>query len=882
MNRLRYPQKFMLVSGVFILPILILLFFTWSTLREDIQFAKTEQDGVQVLQMATRQLNAIVANQKPPLISAQETSQIKDLVSSLSADKEYQALRSATDSQQVQDAALQLIARINDTSNLILDPELASYFVGDVTIGKLPLLMTLVAQLASQNANSPEAKLRAQTIAPQISGLAADLQVDIDKAAAAQPEALKATQEQARLFQAAIHQVLSEYQDRIASPLVNNKPVDENISKLKERIQVATTAGTQLSEAGLKTLDALLQQRIDQRSNKLGFAIGISLFAIIAAILLQIGFFLSTKNNINLLNQSFSQISLGEFNHVTQLKGKDELAALNQPIHTMLDTLRRFSTAQLHMAAAHDAGDIHHTIDDTQFCGGYQEMAMRINELVRSHTAIQMKMVALTSLYTQGEFSVSIENMKGLKAMITDEVDKVRDRMHEASIAADFTLKIKQALDQVTTPVMISDANDFPMYQNQAAEQQLGPMPQQTLKHVLNAGQWLDWRSGHASQGQIIRQGSTFRVNVTPIFNEEHTLIGHVTEWQDQTAELAMGTEISQVVSAAATGVFSQRIRLDNKIGFYADLGMHLNGLLDQTQSSLSAFGKALIQLAEGDLTHSLPTNYQGIFGELAHSTNRTTHQLNQIINDIRSATSEVANSAIQVTQTSASLLEKTQSQAAATEKTAASANEVASAVQQNADHAGAAATLVRSAHEEAEVTRTAMTGVQEAMKKLTESAKKIADITGLIDGIAFQTNILALNAAVEAARAGDAGRGFAVVAAEVRNLAQKSGDAAREIRSLIENSVREIHQGHTRVEQSATLMHHMHEQVQQLSFLISDIANASKEQLSGVNEISHALSQIDHAGQQNQSLASQQTHNAENMQKQAERLNQTVAIFKI
>jgi methyl-accepting chemotaxis protein len=419
------------------------------------------------------------------------------------------------------------------------------------------------------------------------------------------------------------------------------------------------------------------------------------------------------------------------------------------------------------------------------------------------------------------------------------------------------------------------------MYQNQAAEQQLGAMPQQTLTQILSAGQWLDWRGGHASQGQITRQGSTFRVNVTPIFNDEHTLIGHVTEWQDQTAELAMGTEISHVVSTAAAGVFTQRIRLDNKIGFYADLGMHLNGLLDQTQSSLNAFGKALNQLAEGDLTHSLPTDYQGIFGELAHSTNRTTSQLNQIINDIRSATSEVANTAIQVTQTSASLLEKAQSQAAATEKTAASANEVTSAVKQNADHAGAAATLVRSTNEEAEVTRSAMMGVQEAMKKLTESAKKIADITGLIDGIAFQTNILALNAAVEAARAGDAGRGFAVVAAEVRNLAQKSGDAAREIRGLIENSVREIHQGHTRVEQSATLMHHMHEQVQQLSFLISDIANASKEQLSGVNEISHALSQIDHAGQQNQSLASQQSQNAESMQQEAERLNQAVAVFK-
>ncbi len=882
MDQFKYPQKFMLVSALFILPILILFFFTWSTLREDIQFAHSEQSGVRVIQMATQQLNALLAKQTPPKLSNQDAAELKQSTTALSATKEYEAFLAASDSSIQQEADLQLISRVNDTSNLILDPELASYFVGDATIGKLPLLMTLLAQLPAQNANTAEARLRAQTITPQITSLAADLKAEVEKAAAAEPDALKKMLTQQGHFQTTIQEVLSEYQARIASPVANNSPIETNLNQLNAKLQSSIAAGNQLSEIGLITLNNLLQQRIDRRTNKLLFAVIVSVLAIVAAILLQAGFFLSTSNNISRLNQSFSLISHGEFNFSNKLTGQDELSALNQPIQAMLDTLKRFSTAQLNMAAAHEAGDIHHIIDDSQFSGGYQEMAMRINELVRSHTAIQMKMVALTSLYTQGEYSVSIDSMSGLKAMITEEVDKVRDRMQVASIAADFTLKIKQALDQVTTAVMISDAQDLPIYQNHAANQQLGPMQRLPLKQILHAGQWLDWQGGQASQGQIIQQGNTFRVNVTPIFNDEHLLVGHVSEWQNQTAELAMGAEISHVVSTAATGVFNHRIRLDNKVGFYADLGTHLNGLLDQTQSSLNAFGKALNQLAEGNLTHSLPTHYQGVFGELANSTNRTTSQLSQIINDIRGATAEVANTAAQITQTSVSLLDRAKSQSAATEKTAASANQVTSAVKQNADHAGSAATLVKSTNEEAQATRTAMMGVQDAMKKLTESSNKIADITGLIDAIAFQTNILALNAAVEAARAGEAGRGFAVVAAEVRNLAQKSGDAAREIRGLIENSVREIHQGNTRVEQSAKLTHHMHEQVQQLSFLISDIANASKEQLTGVNEISRALSEIDHAGQQNQSLASQQSDFAETMQQAAERLNQAVAVFKI
>ncbi|WP_374357682.1 methyl-accepting chemotaxis protein, partial [Chitinimonas sp.] len=821
MSRLDYRQKFMLVSGVFLFPIVLLLIFSWQALIADVDFAKSERQGVAIIQYASDTLyRSLLPAHQPPAAPA---PRLANAAKTLGADHEWAALIAAADPAARSDAAVSLIAKVNDSSNLILDPELASYFVGDAIIGKLGSAMTGLAALPTASATTPATRLQALTQGQAVAASLADLRTEIDKAARAEPAALKPVMEPLKHFNDAALIALNEYQRTVEKPLQDGQDIGP-LANLADAVNGALAHGATLSAQGLATVDALLETRIHARLGRLALVICVSLLALLIAVWLQAGFFLSTERNLSLLTSSFANISAGHFEPPPPLQGHDEMAALNRPIRQMVQTLNDFSLAQLNMAAAHDAGNISHLMDEKRFDGGWREMAARINQLILSHTEIEMKMVALTSLYSQGEYSITIDKMSGLKAMISDEIERVRESMIEASQVAEFTLKLKQALDQVRTPVLISDTGDQVIYQNEAASHalQLGQSAR-ALPAILSDGGWHLWQAGKASQGQVTLHQRRFTVTVSPILNGEGALVGHVSEWLDQTEALAMADEISHTVSRAAAGLFDQRISLDGKTGFFADLGRQINMLLDQTQQSLHAFSASLARLAEGDLNHSLPDDFQGIFGELASSTNATIAQLKQSIHAIRDASSEVAKASQQLAGNATSLLNRTRNQASHTERTAASAQQINSQVRQNADSATAAAQLVSATSSEAQASRQAMASVQQAMDKLSQSSSRIADITSMIDGIAFQTNILALNAAVEAARAGDAGRGFAVVASEVRSLAQKSAVAAREIRGLVEESVGDIHDGHQRVEQSVVLNRNMLHQVEQLATVINE-----------------------------------------------------------
>jgi methyl-accepting chemotaxis protein len=291
---------------------------------------------------------------------------------------------------------------------------------------------------------------------------------------------------------------------------------------------------------------------------------------------------------------------------------------------------------------------------------------------------------------------------------------------------------------------------------------------------------------------------------------------------------------------------------------------------------------KLVERVASGDLT----ANAEGM--DFLH-TRKIAQGLNTMTTNLRALVSEVANSARTVADTSAQiaqgnldLSQRTEEQASTLEQTASSMEELTSTVAQNADNAHQASELAVEASEVARRGGQVVGQVVATMTGIAASSRKIGDIIGVIDGIAFQTNILALNAAVEAARAGEQGRGFAVVATEVRNLAQRSAAAAKEIKSLIGESVSKVDVGSKQVESAGKTMDEIVASVGKVSILIAEIAAASREQSAGIGQINTAVAQMEQVVQQNASLVEESTAAAESMKEQAATLLQTVSRFRL
>jgi methyl-accepting chemotaxis protein len=286
--------------------------------------------------------------------------------------------------------------------------------------------------------------------------------------------------------------------------------------------------------------------------------------------------------------------------------------------------------------------------------------------------------------------------------------------------------------------------------------------------------------------------------------------------------------------------------------------------------------------IAAGDLSSHIEVTSKDETGQLLRALKDMNDSLIKIVGEVRSGTDTIATASSQIAAGNLDLSSRTEEQASSLEETASSMEELTTTVKQNADNARQANQLAASASEIALKGGAVVAQVVETMDSINASSKKIVDIIGVIDGIAFQTNILALNAAVEAARAGEQGRGFAVVASEVRNLAQRSAAAAKEIKGLIGDSVEKVDTGAKLVDQAGTTMDEIVESVRRVTDIMSEITAASQEQTSGIEQINQAISQMDQVTQQNASLVEEAAAAAESLQDQAGALAQVVAVFKL
>ena len=469
--------------------------------------------------------------------------------------------------------------------------------------------------------------------------------------------------------------------------------------------------------------------------------------------------------------------------------------------------------------------------------------------------------IAVFGRISEGHYDNQIESAgtdeAGQVLLALDEMQgKLRNQIEtERAVAAENT-RIRQALDRASTSVVLADAHHQIVYLNDAAQASF-TRNQPEIRKILptfDAGRLrgstldalstnpaqerrlLDTLAGADLQERVLGE-FTFKTVTNPVLDEHGQRLGTVMEWTQRTQEVRVEKELQAMLTAVNGGDLSKRIDLAGKQGFFEGMSRGIN------------------QLADNML---------------------------QIVAQVKDAAVEVFRGAEEISAGNSNLSMRTEEQASSLEETASSMEQMTSTVKQNADNANQANQLAMAARDQAEQGGSVVGKAVNAMAGIDESAKKIADIIGVIDEIAFQTNLLALNAAVEAARAGEQGRGFAVVASEVRNLAGRSASAAKEIKDLIQDSVRKVSDGSALVTQSGHTLEQIVNSVKKVSDIVAEIAAASREQSSGIDQVGRAVMQMDELTQQNAALVEQATAASQSLADQSRDLNQLMERFNI
>ena len=453
----------------------------------------------------------------------------------------------------------------------------------------------------------------------------------------------------------------------------------------------------------------------------------------------------------------------------------------------------------------------------------------------------------------------------------------LKKKIDKEAIVSAANARVKQALDNVSANVMVADQNNDIIYINQAALTLFSYIENDLAKSIggFKASEIVGSNIDKFHKNPVHQQGlvkglsarheakflagsRTMSFIANPVLGENGDRLGTVVEWQDQTDEIKTEKEIQSIVHAVKEGDLNQRIMTDGKTGFMLNLSEGINEMVEEVSDTLNDIDNSMSALSQGDLTQNIERSYLGTFGSVASNVNETIHKLGQIVGEISHASVEVSTTAKEILDGNNSLSSRTEHQASALEQTASSMEEITSTVKQNSDNAQLGNELSSDARDMADKGGKVVDDAIVAMQEINNSSKKIAEIIGVIDEIAFQTNLLALNASVEAAPAGEQGRGFAVVATEVRNLAGRSATAAKEIKELIQDSVHKVNAGSELVNKSGETLKDIVMGVKKVGDIVGEIASASQEQSTGIEQVNAAVTSMDETTQQNAALAEQ------------------------
>ncbi|WP_431687709.1 methyl-accepting chemotaxis protein [Hahella sp. NBU794] len=508
---------------------------------------------------------------------------------------------------------------------------------------------------------------------------------------------------------------------------------------------------------------------------------------------------------------------------------------------------------------------------------------------------------AIAKNIAAGSLEQDLEERAGVYGQLRLMRDQLKEQMERDRKQLIVTSRLKQAVDTTSTAIMVADESFCIVYMNPAVRKVLKNAESEIKKRLPQFdadkldGQCIDFFHQNPSHQRNLLAGlrhpheaklqlgdAHFDLTAGTIRGENDAVIGFVVEWRDVTNQVVTEREVQHIVESARRGDLKVQVAMKGKSGFFQSLAQGLNELVEVMSSVLEDISSVMGSLSEGDLQGRMRDDYEGQYASLSEAVNSSMVRLDNIISQLNQSSESVRASNQEISTGNNQLSERTEKQSSSLEETASSIEELSSNVRNTADNARQADQLANFARSAAakggEVTQRTVS----SMGEINEASRKIAEIIGVIDDIAFQTNLLALNASVEAARAGDQGRGFAVVATEVRNLAQRSATSAREIKDLIEDSVKKVQTGSHLVDESGKNLDEIILHVKKVSDLISDIASATEEQSSGIEQVNRAVMELDEITQQNAALAEETASSAESSLESVQQMVQLMSFFKV
>jgi methyl-accepting chemotaxis protein len=537
---------------------------------------------------------------------------------------------------------------------------------------------------------------------------------------------------------------------------------------------------------------------------------------------------------------------------------------IKEALNRCIDSLSGLVGEMNRMSGEHEKGDIDVSVDVQKFEGVYRTMAQGVNQMVGAHIAVNGKAMAVFAEFGKGNLEATLERLPGRKRFINEAIDQVRQNL-------------KDLIAELNRMSAEHDAGDIGMViEAQRFQGAYRAMAEGVNKMV--DGHIVVNRKAMACVAEFGK--GNFEAPLER-FPGKKAFINEVIE-QVRAGLKALIADADSLVEAAVGGKLTARADVTRHQGDFRKIVDGVNRTLDAVLAPIGEAAGVLEQLSRRDLRARMVGNYRGDHAKIKESVNATGASLHDALAQVAQAVDQVSSASTQIAASSQAVASGASEQAASLEQTTSSIDSVSSMTRQAADSAQQANLLAKAARAAATDGSSAVEQMQGAMSKIKASAEGTSQIIRDINDIAFQTNLLALNAAVEAARAGEAGRGFAVVAEEVRSLALRAKEAATKTEELIRQSVKEAGEGEVSAQQVAGKLGEIASGVSKVTDIVAEIASGARAQSTGIEQVTHAVAEMDKVTQQNAASAEESSSAASELSGQAEELASMVATFQL